>query len=226
MQTETETTQNIDKAVTNRMQLVVLLHVQKYQDEADILHIGCKIPFCYLARAVWRHMVRCKLKIACPDFKCRSSHQILAHWDSCRLNKSSCTICDPLKKGKYMRKRYTVPDCVAARASIDHFKNCTSVDCKRCDNIVDFRRKALKSRGFGARGPIRSALLNHSCRCQDRTCRNPMCIKMKRVLTHTNMCQSKTTQSMVCQEISTFCLSHTIVCTEKDCILRSKSQEK
>ena len=83
-----------------------------------------------------------------------------------------------------------------------------------------FLKFAIKFRHIQVKRRVcHSALLKHSCRCQDRTCQIPMCIKMKRVLTHTNMCQGKTAESMVCQEIATFCLNHTIVCTQKDCIL-------
>lgn len=173
-----------------------------------------------IGRDVLRHITNCKLEENCSDARCKTSRQILSHWELCSKTQLYCKVCSPLKVVKFRKsKRFEVPDCLAARAIIDHYKECTSMECERCNNVKDLRRKVYGSRGLVKRRICHSALLKHSCRCQDRTCQIPMCIKMKRVLTHTNICQGKTAQSMVCQDIATFCLNHAIVCTEKDCIL-------
>lgn len=140
---------NADKATKVRMQLVVLLHAQKYQLVDDNTHARCTVPFCQTGRNVWRHISNCKLGDKCTDARCKTSRHILAHWELCSKNQLYCKVCTPLKVVKFRKtKRVEVPDCLAARATIDHYKECTSLDCDRCGNVKEFRRKVCGSRGL------------------------------------------------------------------------------
>lgn len=215
---------NADKATKVRMQLAVLLHAQKYQLVDDNDHKGCTVPFCQIGRDVWKHIKTCTDEINCSEPRCKVSREILSHWDLCSKNHLYCKVCTPLKvfKEKYTRK-FEVPDCRTSKNLIRHYKECTLMDCKRCDVL-----KRLKRRGYGPHSLpnqriCHSGLLKHSCRCQDRTCKNPMCIKMKRALTHTNVCRLIGSTSTICQEIAIFCLNHSIACTQPNCILSTKT---
>lgn len=211
---------NADKVFKVRLQLAVLLHAQKFQLVDDSMHTRCKVPFCKTGRDVWRHIQSCTVDSDCSEPKCKVSRQILAHWDLCSKNQLYCKVCTPLKTMKFGKsKRIEIPDCHTARNLISHFKQCAAFDCERCESVNELKRKVCGSRALMKQKVNHSALLKHCCRCLDRQCNNSMCLKMKRVRTHTNICRCNTSDSLICQEIATFCLNHCISCTEKDCIL-------
>lgn len=113
-----------------------------------------------------------------------------------------------------------LPDCIASRKLISHFKDDSLRKCSHCRRIM-----LSKFRRFGAQyftpkqQRCHSALLKHSCHCQDPTCTNPMCLKMKRAIGHTTVCRNKDPHALLCREISAFSLNHMLVCTQSDCIL-------
>lgn len=199
-------------------QLILLLHAHKCQK----LRRDCSLPHCKTMKEVLNHMTNCEVNKDCLVAHCSSSRQIISHWKNCK--RPNCSVCSPIKnhnKGNNSSSRNTinVPDCFTSRNLIRHYKDCISMDCKQCEDLRRLKRKKLGSKSFFNQRVYHSGLLKHSCRCTDRTCQNPMCIKMKRVLTHTNVCKTKNANTIVCREIATFCLNHSITCTEKDCIL-------
>lgn len=204
------------------MHLALLLHGQKYQKVDDEAHSGCRVPFCQFGRKLWRHIEACTEEAGpCTEPYCRVSREMLKHWEICSKSRQFCRMCTPLRVTKRKRvpsKKVHVPNCRTTRNLICHYKECTSKDsCPKC-KLPNY----LKGKLYGQRTmPKRrhSMLLKHACVCRDKKCENPMCIKMKRALTHTNVCQTKCSGSMVCREIAIFCLHHTIACTQPDCIL-------
>lgn len=210
----------IDKINYVRMHLALLLHGQKYQQVDDNTHSECRVPFCQFGRKLWRHIETCTQQTgSCVEPYCRVSREMLKHWEICSKSQQFCRMCTPLRATKRKpSKKLQVPNCRTSRNLIRHYKECSSADgCKKC-KIPNY----LKGKLCGIRNSAKkrhSTLLKHSCCCRDKACENPMCIKMKRALTHTNVCQTKRSDSMVCHEIAIFCLHHTIACTEKDCIL-------
>lgn len=214
-----------DKATKVRMQLAVLLHAQKYQQVDDNAHKGCNVPFCQIGRDVWKHIKTCTQEIDCSEPRCKVSREILTHWEMCSKSQLYCKVCTPLKVAKQKQpKKLNVPDCQTSRNLIRHYKDCTSMDCKRCEVLRRLKRRLYGSRHLLNQRVCHSGLLKHSCRCQDKSCKIPMCIKMKRALTHTNVCRSMSPDTMVCQGIAIFCLNHSITCTEPNCILAPKAQ--
>lgn len=205
-----------------RMHLALLLHGQKYQKVDDATHRECRVPFCQFGRKLWRHIDACTQEIGlCSEPYCRVSREMLRHWEICSKSQRFCRMCTPLRAAKRKRrpsKKVQVPNCRTSRELVRHYKECSSMDsCPKC-KIPNY----LKGKLMGLRPMPKkrhSMLLKHSCRCRDKTCENPMCIKMKRALTHTNVCRTKCSESMVCREIAIFCLQHTVACTEKECIL-------
>lgn len=210
----------IDRINYVRMHLALLLHGQKYQQVDDNAHSGCRVPFCQFGRKLWRHIATCTQQTgSCAEPYCRVSREMLKHWEICSKSQKPCRMCTPLRTAK--RKSSTnhqVPNCQTSRYLIRHYKECSSTDsCKKCQIPNSLKRKLYGPQNLTIKR--RSALLRHSCCCRNKTCTNPMCVKMKRALTHTNICRAKLSDSIVCREIATFCLRHAISCTEKDCIL-------
>lgn len=208
-----------------RMHLALLLHAQKYQHVADNAHTNCIVHFCAFGRKLWKHITTCKQQtVACTEQYCRVSRDMMAHWDACSKAQNFCRMCTPLRIAKQRvkdrRNKPELPNCREARDLIQHYKECISSDgsCKLCKFLICIKRLPYGPYGL-SKWQRHSVLLKHSCCCRDLSCKNPMCIKMKRVLTHTNVCQTKRSDSMVCLEIVRFCLRHTISCTEKKCIL-------
>lgn len=214
-----------EKAIKARIRLAVLLHARNQHQHTDYdAHVQCSVPYCQAGRDVWKHISNCMLETDCSQPHCKSSRQILAHWEKCSKNQFYCKVCTPLKLAiKKKTRKIQVPDCWSSRDLISHYKECTLMHCERCKVIKVLNGNVCSSRSLIKRRVCHSGLLKHSCRCQDRTCKIPMCMKMKRVLTHTNICRQSNSNSLLCQEIATFCLNHSIVCTEKDCILSNKS---
>lgn len=206
-----------------RMHLALLLHGQKYQQVDDETHSECRVPFCQFGRKLWRHVGTCSATQetgACTEPYCRVSREMLKHWEICSKSQKFCRMCTPLRiaKRKQSTAKLQVPNCRASRSLVRHYKECSSMDnCKKCKYPNYLKRKLHGTQMLAMKR--HSALLKHSCCCRDKKCANPMCIKMKRALTHTNVCQTKRADSMVCRDIATFCLRHTISCTEKHCIL-------
>lgn len=115
------------------------------------------------------------------------------------------------------------PDCVAARKLINHFKEESLRNCKQCRRMMVNKYQRFAPRYFIRKQERKhSALLKLACRCQDRLCKNPMCLKMKRAIAHTNGCRNKDPYALLCQEMATFFMDHMAVCTQKDCILIMK----
>lgn len=204
----------------NRKRLALLLHARKYQHVDDNAHNNCHVVNCQFARNIWRHITTCTHS-ACTNPQCAYSRNIIEHWEQC-AKPYDCGLCSPLRPPKpepekEPPKKFELPDCRTARHLISHYKNCSSIgdSCEMCEIANDLRRKSKGLRQLKRH----STLLKHSCCCRDKTCKNPMCIKMKRTLTHTNVCRTTCSESMVCREIAVFCLHHSISCTEPDCIL-------
>lgn len=214
-----------DKATKVRMQLAVLLHAQKYQQVDDIAHKGCAVPFCQIGRDVWKHIKTCTQETNCSEPRCKVSREILTHWELCSKSQLYCKVCTPLKVAKQKQpKKLNVPNCQTSRHLVRHYKDCASMDCKQCEVLRRLKRRACGTRSLLNHRVCHSGLLKHSCRCQDKTCKIPMCIKMKRALAHTSVCRMKSADTLVCQEIAIFCLNHSITCTEHNCILAQKTQ--
>lgn len=213
---------NADKATKVRMQLAILLHAQKYQHIDDSNHRECQVPFCQIGRVIWKHIKICTPEHQCTEPRCKISREILSHWEICSKNQLYCKVCTPLKVAKLKHsKRIEVPNCWTARNLIRHYKMCKLADCKRC-KISKYIKRRICGPGIVPNQRVcHSGLLKHSCRCYDKTCQNPMCIKMKRVLVHTNLCRMKRPEPMLCREIILFCLNHSVTCTAHDCILLS-----
>lgn len=60
--------------------------------------------------------------------------------------------------------------------------------------------------------------LEHACQCREAYCRLPSCQKMKRVVSHTKSCKTKT--NVVCKRckpLIVLCLYHAKHCTENKC---------
>lgn len=201
-------------------------HFDSYAFTKSITKCDCRVPFCQFGRKLWRHIDACtKTKEVglCSVPYCRISREMLKHWEICSKSQRFCRMCTPLRtarKRKRPSKKVQVPNCRASRELVRHYKECSSKDsCPKC-KIPNY----LKGKMNGLRTIPKkrhSMLLKHACRCHDRTCRNPMCIKLKRAAIHCSVCQTECSESTVCREISIFCLQHTIACTEKDCILTS-----
>lgn len=207
--------QNCDNAMKMRFQLRLLLHVRNSSSSPH----ACAMPQCDIIRAIYRHMEKCADHI-CPAPGCQISRKLLCHWDVCGKMRQFCEVCTPLRSTELKLPHLEgQPDCVTARKLIQHYKECTLLECEHCSVLIGSR-----IRRFGARHVVRrkirsSALLKHSCRCQDKACRIPMCLKMKRFIAHTNVCRSQDADSLLCREMATFCINHMITCTENDCIL-------
>ena len=67
---------------------------------------------------------------------------------------------------------------------------------------------------------IESYLL-HATKCHDPHCKQPSCIKMKRVLTHTRECKlmlsNKWSLCKICKQFVLLCISHAKNCNEDEC---------
>lgn len=62
--------------------------------------------------------------------------------------------------------------------------------------------------------------LVHACRCMDQTCRQPSCLKMKRVVAHTKICKRKTNGGCpICKQLIALCCYHAKHCTEVKCLV-------
>lgn len=210
-----------DKISTTRMQLTVLLHVLLVEDLDENTHRRiCKMPFCQSGQAIIRHIKTCTAANDCLTVNCKLSRELLAHWEDCKHSDVNCEVCTPVKKSLNDRlDSLRIPDsCRAARKLITHYKDCTSVFCRHCEQVDSLKKKVCGTNAFSPSKMKHSGLLFHCCRCEDRACKNPMCIKMKQVLTHTNVCQCKT-PNLICRKISLFCIQHCIGCNERDCIL-------
>jgi hypothetical protein len=62
--------------------------------------------------------------------------------------------------------------------------------------------------------------LVHACQCRDANCRLPTCQKMKRVVTHTKNCKTKTQGGCpVCKQLIAICCYHAKHCKENKCLV-------
>lgn len=62
--------------------------------------------------------------------------------------------------------------------------------------------------------------LVHACRCQEQQCRQPSCIKMKRVVAHTKVCKRKTNGGCpICKQLIALCCYHAKHCNEAKCLV-------
>ena len=62
--------------------------------------------------------------------------------------------------------------------------------------------------------------LVHAAQCRDPHCKQPSCIKMKKVLTHTKECKQlsrKWNQCNICKQFVLLCISHAKNCTDDKC---------
>ena len=63
--------------------------------------------------------------------------------------------------------------------------------------------------------------LVHATKCHDPHCKQPSCIKMKRVLTHTRECKlmlsNKWSLCKICKQFVLLCISHAKNCNEDKC---------
>lgn len=62
--------------------------------------------------------------------------------------------------------------------------------------------------------------LVHATQCRDAHCKQPSCIKMKKVLTHTKECKQlsrKWNQCNICKQFVLLCISHAKNCTDDKC---------
>ena len=79
--------------------------------------------------------------------------------------------------------------------------------------------------------------LVHASQCRDPMCKQPSCIKMKRVLRHTRDCKLRMSGNCtICKQLLLLCHSHAKSCTDDKCLvpicarikkeLRAQSQMK
>lgn len=62
--------------------------------------------------------------------------------------------------------------------------------------------------------------LVHACRCQEQQCRQPSCLKMKRVVAHTKICKRKTNGGCpICKQLIALCCYHAKHCNEAKCLV-------
>lgn len=229
MRTETSQVNRLQQIMTDRINhmrkhLALMLHAKKYQNVTETAHADCRVPFCQSGRKLWHHIVKCTgtpEADSCTEPYCRVSREMLKHWELCSKAQKLCPMCSPLRMPKRRQpqsNKLQAPNCRTSRETIRHYKDCNATnDCEMCKIPNYLKRKANGIRRLAKKR--HSTLLKHSCCCRDKTCKNPMCIKMKRALTHTNVCQTMCSDSMLCREIVMFCLHHAISCTEKNCIL-------
>ena len=64
----------------------------------------------------------------------------------------------------------------------------------------------------------RIQLLVHASQCRDPMCKQPSCIKMKRVLRHTRDCKLRISGNCtICKQFLLFCYPHAKICTDDKC---------
>lgn len=62
--------------------------------------------------------------------------------------------------------------------------------------------------------------LVHACRCTESQCRQPSCMKMKRVVAHTKICKRKTNGGCpICKQLIALCCYHAKHCNEVKCLV-------
>lgn len=210
--------------------LVLLLHAHtctkkleaaESNQASDDAANKCIIPACQIMRDVLNHMKTCTSKLECTTRHCASSRRILMHWQNC--TDLVCQICLPFAKLSIKNSKNL--ECSASRNMISHYKTCVRASCGDCLQLRRYRQ----IRCVKARKPMqwqREKMLSHSCRCTDQTCKIPQCLKMRRVIGHTKVCNRKVSSSMVCEEIAAFCAHHAVVCTENDCILTNEQTKR
>lgn len=71
-----------------------------------------------------------------------------------------------------------------------------------------------------------TGLIKHVCRCQDRSCKIPMCMQLRRIMGHMKVCCGETNRSTLCQEAYIFCAEHMRRCESDDCVLIEFCKEK
>lgn len=117
----------------------------------------------------------------------------------------------------------TLPDCIAARKLMSHFKGNPLRNCKDCRRMMISKYQRFASQYFvPKRQRSHSAVLKHSCCCEDQTCQRQMCLKMKRAIAHTKGCRNKDPHMLLCREVASFFLHHMTICTQNYCILPLK----
>lgn len=207
--------------------LVLLLHAHscnKRQEAAESNQTNdtfnkCIIPACQMMRDVLTHMKSCTSKLECTTRHCASSRRILMHWQNC--TDLVCIICEPF--AKLTIKNTKNIDCSSSRYMVSHYKTCVRTNCGDCLQLRRYRQIRCGKGRFAARKqqiqPRREKMLSHSCQCMDQTCKIPQCLKMKRVIGHTKVCQRKVNSSVICEEVAAFCAHHAVVCTENNCVL-------
>lgn len=202
-----------EKPKLSKNQLILLLRTQIYQNSEE------KITTLKTFKEVLNHMINCEANNNCSIPHCYSSRQMIRHWNNC--NRSDCSMCSPLLQTiensiSKSNAQCTNRVCSASYKKIKFYDNCTIFDCDSCVHLGRVKQHN-KERIFGKFVP-REALLKHSCRCRDRSCKIPMCIKIRRVIGHTKVCHRKVNSSFVCKEILSFICNHVKMCKENDCV--------
>lgn len=207
-----------------RKQLAWMLHAHeclKYEENKKSVKKECSMPSsCKVMKEVLVHVRTCTFFTDCSFELCVSTRAILYHWIACIH--SDCILCSPQRKATALENTKNF-ECAASRDFVSHFKTCGKdvFQCDYCQKIKTFQ-KIQDFRRMVFRKPTQKrqeTMLVHSCHCTDPKCKIPQCLKMKRVLTHTKLCNRKVHSSSVCQEVAVFCSHHAIVCTEDDCLL-------
>lgn len=208
-----------------KQHLLLLLHAYKClkRDKSNAKEVNkcthTNVAHCKAMKDVLTHMQSCKAGMDCPIPNCSSSRKIISHWIIC--NRPYCPVCSSIKEHSHQ-----LHFCSSSRFMVSHYKDCTRRNCKDCcmydSQLIRFRLIRSGESRFTTQKrvrPKRERMIAHSCRCVDQKCKIPLCMKMKRVIGHTKICQRKINNSATCQEIAAFCSHHAIICTEKDCIL-------
>lgn len=173
----------------------------------------CKYSNCQMIKNVLRHMRLCRLGTDCKTPLCVECHQLVAHFNKC-VN-LECPVCKNIRRIAWRQRENQY--CAKSCEVIQHYKQCALINCSCCKYMHQL--KPTRTRLAERDAPKREVLLAHACRCQDRSCRQPMCIKIRRVISHTKVCNGKTNNSAICREVFSFCCQHAIVCRDANCVI-------
>lgn len=174
---------------------------------------ACKYSNCQMIKDVLRHMRSCRLGADCKTPLCIECHQLVAHFNKCVS--LECPVCKNIRRIAWRRRENQY--CAKSCEMIQHYKQCALANCASCKCVNELR--PARTPDIERRAPRREAMLAHACRCRDRGCRQPMCIKIRRVVGHTKVCNGKTTNSAICREVFSFCCRHAIVCRDVNCVI-------
>lgn len=174
---------------------------------------ACKYVNCPMMKDILNHMKTCRAGNSCTLPSCIECNELMAHFKNC--NNLECPVCEKLRyiAWKKAENRF----CANSYEMITHYKTCAVISCALCKYM--HRMKNAPPRFIDLNQKSREKSVARACQCRDRKCIHPICIKIRRVISHSKVCNRRSNSSAICREVFTFCCKHAVFCKEPHCVL-------